>query len=118
LAIVTSTLKSYELNTSEKIQQQPLQEKQGKTMWDKGETHARKIANDWPAYAMELWGIHLENSDPDPERAGVLPEPLGYDTLNDGLREIGTNERLAVLRSLSRYEVSRIPSCTYEFISM
>lgn len=70
------------------------------------ESNGSRLANDWQAYAMELWGLQVETcAAADPERAGILPEPLGYDTLNDGLSEIGTQEKLLVLQSLSRYQV-------------
>ena len=54
---------------------------------------------------MELWGLNIETWSAVPERAEVLPDPLGYDTLNDGLIELEMDDRRQVLQGLSSYQV-------------
>ncbi len=54
---------------------------------------------------MELWGLSIEAWSAVPERAEELSDPLGYDTLNDGLMELGMDDRQQVLQGLSCYEV-------------
>jgi hypothetical protein len=61
--------------------------------------------DDWSAFAMELWGLSIVARTPIPERAGRLPEPLEYDTLQDGLMELEIGQLHMVLQCLSCYQV-------------
>ncbi len=63
-------------------------------------------------FAMELWGLSVTTWSPLPERAGKLPEPLEYDTLQDGLVELENGQRHMVLQCLSCYQV------TFRFFQM
>ena len=65
--------------------------------------------DDWKSFAMELWGLSVTTWAPVPERAGKLPEPLEYDTLQDGLVELDPGQRHMVLQCLSCYQVSFLP---------
>jgi hypothetical protein len=69
------------------------------------ETNIMALHDDWKAFAMELWGISIVSWEPDPERAGKLPAPLEYDTLQDGLMELATRQRHVVLQCLSCFQV-------------
>ncbi len=62
--------------------------------------------DDWKSFAMELWGLSVTSWTPLPERAGKLPEPLEYDTLQDGLVELEIGQRHMVLQCLSCYQVA------------
>ena len=61
--------------------------------------------DDWNAFAMELWGLSVATWAPVPERKGKLPEPLEYDTLQDGLVELEAVHRHTLLQNLSSYQV-------------
>jgi hypothetical protein len=63
-------------------------------------------ADDWQAFAMELWGLSVSKRTPIPERVGKLPDPLEYDTLQFGLMELEAVERQAVIQSVSCYQVT------------
>ncbi len=63
-------------------------------------------ADDWQAFAMELWGLSVSKRAPIPERVGMLPDPLEYDTLQFGLMELEGVEREAVIQSVSCYQVT------------
>ena len=60
--------------------------------------------DDWQAFALELWGISVQTWAPIPERAGKLPEPLEYDTLHDGLKELNSNQRRILIQCVSSYQ--------------
>ncbi len=62
--------------------------------------------DDWKSFAMEMWGLSVTAWTPLPERAGKLPEPLEYDTLQDGLVELQSGQRHMVLQCLSCYQVN------------
>jgi hypothetical protein len=65
----------------------------------------RKMEDHWKSFAMELWGLSVMTWDPIPERAGMLPEPLEYDTVHDGLVELEARERCLVIQTISGYQV-------------
>ena len=66
------------------------------------------LLDDWHAYAFEVWGISITSWTPLPERAETLPDPLEYDVLQDGLMELGQDERRTILQGVSCYQVSWI----------
>ena len=68
------------------------------------------MADDWNAFAMELWGLSVATWTPIPEREGKLPEPLEYDTLHDGLVELEAGQRQMVIQCMSCYQVNKTQS--------
>jgi hypothetical protein len=61
--------------------------------------------DDWHAFSLELWGIHVTSWQPVSDRVGRLPEPLEYDVLQDGLIELDKGQRHALLQCVSCYQV-------------
>jgi hypothetical protein len=61
--------------------------------------------DDWHAFSMELWGIHVTSWQPTNDRVDPLPEPMEYDVLQEGLTELDVGQRHALLQCISCYQV-------------
>jgi hypothetical protein len=62
--------------------------------------------DDWHAFSMEMWGIHVTSWHPASDRPERLPEPLEYDVLQLGLIQLDMGPRHMLLQCISCYQVS------------
>ena len=69
------------------------------------------MADDWHAFSMELWGVHVASWQPASDRPERLPEPLEYDVLQIGLIQLDMGQRHTLLQCISCYQVSKKHSC-------